>query len=106
MAITCQLPSQPVTIPPFIQCDSISISYEINGLASISFTVISSSKTINLQNYTTITVGTNNTSRTTGSFTAGRVRFRGIITSYEISPITGTLVYEHRLQLTAWGCRI
>lgn len=106
MAITCQLPNQTTNVPAFVDCQSISVSMQITGLANVSFTVVSSSKTINLSNYTTIIIGSNRETRRAGSFTAGRVRYKGVITSYEISPIQGTLVYEHRLQLLAFGCRV
>jgi len=106
MALTCELPNQVTNVPSFIDCQSINVSYQINGLANVSFTVVSSSKTINLGNYTTVIIGSNRETRRASSFTAGRVRYKGVITSYEISPIQGTLVYEHRLQLLAFGCRV
>lgn len=105
MALKCNLPTPGSSIPEFIDCQTINISYDITGLVTVSFTIISSSKSINLANYSTVYFGSNSEGRTNGKFSAGRVKYRGFVTSYEVSPIENTLVYEHRLTLTAWACR-
>lgn len=105
MAIVCNLPTNTTNPFTFVDCSSISISYAITGIASVSFTVVSTSTSITLSNYQEVTFGSTST-RSTGSFLAGPVKYTGFITNYEVAPITGTLVYEHKIQLTAWGCRV
>ena len=105
MALVCNLPTSTTNPFSFIDCSTVSISYAITGLASVSFTVVSTSSSITLSNYTEVYFGSTST-RTTGTFSAGQVKYTGFITSYELAPITGTLVYEHKIQLTAWGCRV
>ena len=71
----------------------------------MSFNVVSTSSSIDLSSYNEIAFGSNNSTRTDGTHTAGRVTYKGFITNYELSEIPGTNVYEHRLTLLAWGCR-
>jgi len=106
MPVVCSVTTSPISPFSFLDCGSVSVSYDIRGLASVSFTVVSNSATISLAGYTTVEFGSNTSTRITGPFTAGRVRFKGTITSYELAPIPGTLVYEHKIQLLGWGCRI
>jgi hypothetical protein len=105
MAQACTLPVSSVSGFEFIDCASISVNYEINGMATVGFTVVSTSKTISVAEYSDVTFGANGGGRSTGSFSAGSVRFQGYITSYELNPVAGTLVYEHRISLIAFGCR-
>lgn len=105
MALVCSLPTNPTNSFSFIDCQSISISYEITGLATVSFTVISTSSTIDLRTYSTVYFGSNVGGRSVPGFSAGRVMYSGYINSYELSRIPGTSVYEHKLSLIAWGCR-
>jgi len=106
MAVICSVTTSSVSPFSFIDCGSVSISYDLKGMASVSFTVISNSTTISLPSYTTLEFGSSTETRTAGPFSAGRVRFKGTVIGYELSPIPGTLVYEHKLQLLGWGCRI
>jgi hypothetical protein len=105
MALVCTVPTSSLNPFTFVECSSVNISYDVRGLATVSFTVVSTSSAIELSDYTTISFGSNNSTRNTGSFTAGRIIYKGIITNYELSPIAGTVVYEHRLQMLAWGCK-
>lgn len=106
MAVVCSITTSPISPFSFLDCGTVSISYDIRGLATVSFTVVSNSASITLSGYTTVEFGSNTSTRTTGPFSAGRVRFKGTITNYELVPIPGTLVYEHKIQLLGWGCRI
>jgi len=105
MALVCSVPASSVSPFAFIDCSSVSVSYAITGMATVSFTVVSTSRTITLSSYTSPVFGSNTSSRTAGSFSAGQVEYSGFITNYELSPIPGTLVYEHKIQLLAIGCR-
>jgi hypothetical protein len=72
----------------FIACDEISVNYSATGLAQLSFSVYSSSSILS-DSYTDITIG--------------GVRFQGYITSYNVTSIPGTSVYNHQLQMSAIG---
>ena len=105
MALICNLPVGYAEPFEFIDCSSVSISYEITGIATISFTVVSTSKDIDLSKYVTVSFGSNAGIRTTGSFSSGEVTYSGIINGYELNPISKTNVYEHKITLLAWGCK-
>lgn len=105
MALVCSSSTTPLNPFTFIDCSTINISYDIKGLATVSFTVISTSKIIDLASYTTVSFGSTSSSRSTGAFRAGRVQYKGYVTNYELVPIAGTVVFEHRIQLLAWGCK-
>ena len=75
----------------FIACDTISISYDRTGLASVQFTVISTFPEPQ-QDYTTLT--------------AGGILFSGHITNVDLRPIEGTAVYEHAFSMTATGSMV
>lgn len=105
MALVCNLPTNPTNPFTFIDCSTINISYSITGMATVSFVVVSTSAQITLSSYNTLTFGSNTSNRSVGSFSAGAVTYEGIITSYELQKIPGTLVYEHKISMLAWGCR-
>ena len=105
MALICNVVTSSISPFTFLACDSVNITYDIQGLATVSFTVVSTSKLIDLQSYSTVSFGSSVNARSTGSFSAGRVQYKGIINGYEISPIPGTTVYEHKLTLLAFGCK-
>lgn len=105
MALVCSLPTSTTNPFTFIDCASINVGYDITGLASVSFVVVSTSSQLNVASYSSVTFGSNSSSRSAGSFTAGAVTYTGYITSYELRKIAGTEVYEHKLTLVAWGCR-
>lgn len=107
MALVCNTQTAKLKPFQFIDCSTISVSYDITGLASVSFVVVSTSRDIDLNSYSSVTFGSNREIRKAGSkFSAGTVLFKGYVNSYEISLIPGTLVYEHKISLVAWGCRI
>lgn len=73
----------------FLDCTTLSINYEIMGTATLNFSVVSVSKQP-IGIYTTLTFG--------------GVTFNGFITNLEITRLPGTVVYEHRYTITAYGC--
>ena len=105
MALTCDITTSQLEPFTFINCGSINISYEMTGLVTVTFTVISTSSSIDLSSYNEMTFGSDNSTRTNGTHTAGMVTYKGFISDYELSKIPGTSVYEHKLTLLAWGCR-
>ena len=79
----------------FIECSSINISYQSNGLATVSFTVVSTSQVPGVnppRNYTDLTFG--------------GVNFKGFLTEVASGVIPASIptVYEHRLTLICVGC--
>src|SRR5262245_6045720 len=79
----------------FIQCDTINIQYAVNGLATVSFTVVSTSNilsSISGRDYTQLTFG--------------GIDFKAFITQVELAPIPASIptVWEHRITLVATGC--
>ena len=79
----------------FIDCATISIGYQSNGLATVSFTVVSTEQTPGIdpvRDYTDLTFG--------------GVNFKGFITNLisSIIPASLPVVYEHRFTLTMPGC--
>jgi hypothetical protein len=106
MALVCDTVTSQSNTFTFIDCSTISINYEISGIAAVSFTVVSTSSNIDLSDYQEVTFGNSSDNRTSGSFTAGSVTYTGYVTGYELSIIPGTSVYEHRLSLIAWGCQL
>ena len=68
----------------FIECGSLSISYDVLGLASVSFTVVTNEDFLN-QEYTTLTVGD--------------LIFTGYITGVSAKPILGTSWFEWGMSL-------
>lgn len=95
MALTCptDLSGVDLGFDEFLDCATLSVNYDILGLATVSFTVVASHAEPNdTLLYTDLTFG--------------GVRFTGHITNLEIKRIAGTLVYEHRYSLSATGCRV
>lgn len=79
----------------FIDCPSISIQYQQNGLASVSFTVVSTEQIPGV-----------NPSRDFTQLTFGGIDFKGFVTQLasSIIPATTPAVFEHRFTLIATGC--
>jgi hypothetical protein len=79
----------------FIDCPSISIAYQTNGLATVSFTVVS-----------TEDAPGENPVRDYTQLTFGGVDFKGFITGLTSSIIIGSIpvVFEHKLTLIMTGC--
>ena len=79
----------------FLDCATISISYATNGLATVSFTVVSTQQVPGvtpLRDYTQVTFG--------------GIDFKGFVTSLSSSIIPASIpsVFEHRFSLTMTGC--
>jgi hypothetical protein len=90
MALVCSSRvARPSTGFEFIDCGTISINYNIRGIASISFTVVSSDGQLS-NDYTDLTFG--------------GVNFKGFIRDVNISPIPGTVVSLIRISYEAFGC--
>jgi hypothetical protein len=89
MALYCPAPSSSLVRFEFIDCGSISISYDRRGIATVSFTIISSDGEMDGV-YTDLTFG--------------GVRFRGPITSVDVQRISKTTVYTIRVSLIGFGC--
>lgn len=79
----------------FIDCSTISIAYQQNGLAAVSFTVVSTEPVPGI-----------NPPRDFTQFTFGGVDFKGFVTQVDSSIIPASIpvVYEHRFSLTMTGC--
>jgi hypothetical protein len=79
----------------FIDCPTINISYQSNGLASVSFTVVSTEQTPGV-----------NPPRDYTDLTFGGVNFKGYVTNLVSSIIPASLppVFEHRYTLVMTGC--
>lgn len=77
----------------FIDCTSLSISYDLLGQATLGFTVVAAAaQPINPQVYTDLTFG--------------GINFTGYISSLSVRRIAGTIVYEHLYSVTGVGCRV
>jgi len=79
----------------FIDCSSISISYQVNGLATVNFTVVSTEQEPGVtppRDYTQLTFG--------------EVDFKGFVTelSSGVIPASIPTVWEHRFSLIMTGC--
>lgn len=81
----------------FIECSTINISYAINGLATVSFTVVSTEPVPGI-----------NPPRDYTQLSFGGVDYVGFVTQVDSSIITGSVptVYEHRFSLQAVGCAV
>ena len=79
----------------FIDCPTISISYQSNGLASVSFTVVSTEQVPGI-----------NPVRDYTDLTFGGINFKGFITNLVTTIIPASIpsVFEHRFTLTMTGC--
>lgn len=79
----------------FISCETIQISYQQNGLATVSFTVVSTEPVPGI-----------NPPRDYTQLTFGGVDFKGFVTQVDsaIIPAFIPVVYEHRFSLTMTGC--
>lgn len=79
----------------FIDCPTISIQYQQNGLANVSFTVVSTEQVPGV-----------NPLRDFTQLTFGGIDFKGFITQLDSSIIPASIpvVFEHRFTLIATGC--
>ncbi len=81
----------------FIDCPTINIAYQANGLANVSFTVVSTEQVPGVtppRNYTELTFG--------------GVDFKGFLVDVQSSIIPASIpsVFEHRLTIVATGCAV
>lgn len=79
----------------FIDCSTINIAYQINGLAAVSFTVVSTEQVPGVspvRDYTELTFG--------------GVDFKGFVSSLttQVIPASQPTVFEHQFSLTMTGC--
>ncbi|KKM26858.1 hypothetical protein LCGC14_1580570 [marine sediment metagenome] len=80
----------------FIDCATISISYQTTGLANVSFTVVSTEQKPGVlppvRDYTQLTFG--------------GIDFKGFVTQLDSGIIAGSIpnVFEHRYSLVMTGC--
>ena len=79
----------------FIDCATINISYQQTGLATLTFTVVSTEPVPGVtptRDYTQLSFG--------------NVNFAGFITQLQTAVIQGSVpvVYEHRFTIIATGC--
>jgi len=89
MALTCSSSVIQYEDFEFIDCSTISISYSQRGIASVSFTVVSTRDSL-LNSYTALTFG--------------GVNFMLTIRDITISLIPGTLVYTYQMSMVGFGC--
>ena len=95
MALVCpsDLSGANLTFTEFIDCKSLSISYDELGAATLGFTVVAAlSEPVDTSIYTDLTFG--------------GIRFTGHISDLSVRRIAGTLVYEHRYSVSGVGCRV
>ncbi len=79
----------------FIDCSTINIQYQVVGLATVSFTIVSTEQlpgTNPVRDYTQLSFG--------------GIEFKGFITQVDSSIIVGSTptVFEHKLTISATGC--
>ncbi len=81
----------------FIDCQSISIAYQVTGLANVSFTVVSTEIVPGVSPVRDYTV-----------LSFGGIDFKGFITQVDTGTILGSLpqVFEHKFTLVMSGCAI
>ena len=79
----------------FIDCATINIAYQQNGLAAVSFTVVSTEEIAGITPFRDYT-----------DLTFGGISFKGFITGLTIQVIPGSIpsVFEHRFTETMTGC--
>ena len=79
----------------FLDCSTLSIAYQVNGLATVSFTVVSTEAIPGVtppRDYTQLTFG--------------GVDFKGYVTQLDsaVIPASVPTVWEHRYSLVMTGC--
>jgi hypothetical protein len=79
----------------FLDCSSLQISYQSTGLASVSFTVVSTETQPGVTPFRDYT-----------DLTFGGINFKGFITNLSSQIIPGSIpvVFEHRFTETMTGC--
>jgi len=69
----------------FIECSSLTINYDVLGLATVSFTVVADNNAVDLDNYKTLSIGD--------------ATYTGWITSVTAKPIVSTDWWEYGISL-------
>ena len=89
MALVCSTnESQPEDFE-FIDCSTISVTYNSRGIASVSLSVISSRDKL-LNSYINLTFG--------------GVNFELVLNNVTVSVISGTIVFVYQLSMSGFGC--
>jgi len=70
----------------FIECSSLSINYDVFGIATVSFTIVADDNDVDLEGYRTLTIG--------------NATYTGYITAVTVKPITGTTWHEYSVSLS------
>ena len=95
MALVCasDISSVDLGFVEFIDCKTLSISYDILGVSTLGFTVVAAqAQPVDPSIYTNLTFG--------------GINFTGVVTSLAIRRVAGTIVYEHQYSITGVGCRV
>lgn len=84
-----------VDVFEFLDCSTVNISYQVNGLATLNFTVVSTEPVPGV-----------NPPRDYTQHTFGGVDFKGFITQVTSQVIPGSIptVFEHQFSLIVTGC--
>jgi hypothetical protein len=89
MALRCSSSVAHLDAFEFIDCSTISISYNSQGIATVNFSVVSSRSTL-MNDYTDLVFG--------------NVRFLLYVQNVQVQKIPGTMVNVFQLTLTGFGC--
>jgi hypothetical protein len=89
MALTCSSNIIEYEDFEFVDCSALTITYNIRGQATLSFSVVSTRQNL-LNDYTDLSYG--------------GVNFRGYINDVSMQRIPGTLVYQFQINILAFGC--
>lgn len=82
------------SLKKFIECTSVSISYDIMGIATISYTIVSNRPGLN------VSVGGSN-DPTNVTYHISNQTYHGYVTSAILKQIPGTGWYESQVSITA-----
>jgi len=93
MALTCpaSLGNVDLGFTEFLDCATLNINYDKLGIATLTFTVISVNADPKPSLYTELEFG--------------GITFTTFVTGIELRKLPGTLVFEHKYNLTGKGCR-
>lgn len=89
MALTCSTTVVSYETFEFIDCSTINVNYDVRGIATVSFAVVTTRSTL-LNDYTNMELG--------------GVRYKLHIRDVQVSKLPGTLVNVFQLNLEGFGC--
>lgn len=89
MALVCSTSSIQYEDFEFIDCSTINVSYAQTGIASVSFSIVSTRNYL-INNYTELTLN--------------NVNFKLFVNNVGVSIIPGTLVYVFQMSFIGFGC--